>query len=214
MFEVESLSDHVLREGREFGRRFGTRGLLIHAAILAVFGLWWPHLRGVGFFDPVFLAAYACLGVLFAGPAAAQAFQNPPRSMMDASARIFWATVYGEGFALLILSAGIAVVLRTRTVPIDPDWTGVASAALLGLAGSAAFAALSGWFALRFSAAAARLALRAMYLTLLVLFFFKSGWLPDVTGRAAFVCAGIAILAMFAIQRLLASQPVQDAARE
>lgn len=207
MFGVETLADHLKRERGSFASRFGRRGLLVHLVIIAIFGVWWPHLRGVEFFDPVFLAAYACLGVLFAGPAAAQAFQNCPGSLQEALARIFWAVFYGEGIALLILAAGIGVVLKTRTVPIDPDWNGLAGAAMLGFFASVAMASVAAWFAIRFSPGAARAALRILFLGLLLLFFFKSRWLPDITDRGASICAGVAILAIFAIQRSIPQKP-------
>lgn len=199
---VETLEMHLRAEGAALRSRFGLRTVLIHLAIIAVFGVWWPHLRGMEFFDPVFLTAYTCLGVLFAGPAAAQSFQDRPESMRQAMARIFWSVFYGESVALIIVAGGIFTVLRTHP-PIGPDWTGLIDAALLGLAGTVAMASLAAWFAIRFSPGAARMALRGLFIGLLLLFFFKSRWLPEVTGRGTSICAGIAILAMFAMQRAI-----------
>jgi hypothetical protein len=204
MFCVDSLAYHVRREGIDFRSRFSLRIILVHLAIIAVFGIWWPHIRGTEFFDPVFLAAYACLGVLFAGPAAAQAFANRPQSVADAFARIALAAVYGEAIALIILIAGIATVLIARTSPIGPDWIGLAFAAVLGFTGAVAMASVAAWFALRFSPGVARQALRVLFLGLLVLFFFESRWLPDVIGRGISICAGIAILAFFQIRGAVA----------
>jgi len=170
--------------------------------------VWWPYLRGAEFFDPVFLTAYACLGVLFAGPAAAQGFEERPRTMREAMMRIGFAVLYGEVMAMLILLAGIATALWSRKVPIGPDWLGLAQAGGLGLAGSAAMASVAAWFAIRFSPNAARGALRVLFLGLLVLFFFESRWLPDVLGRGTSVCSGIAVLSVFAIARAIpAEQP-------
>lgn len=182
--------------------------VLVHLVILALFGVVWPWTRGVNFFDPVFLAAYACLGVLFSGPAAAQLFSDPPRAMREALARVGLAVLYGEIMALLILAGGIATVLITRRVPIGPDWIDLAEAAGMGLAGSLAMAAVAGWVTLRYSPAAARQIMRAILFALLVLFFYKSRWLPDVLGRGTSMCLGVAFLALFGIHRAVASRSI------
>ncbi len=173
----------------------------MHLAIIAAFGIWWPYLRGAEFFDPVFLSAYACLGVLFSGPAAAQSFATKPASGREAFRRIGFAVLYGEAVAGMILFAGIATALWSRTVPIGPDWLELAEASALGLAGSAAMAAVAGWMAIRLSPGAARAGLRILFLGLLLLFFFKSRWLPDVLGRATSISVGVTVLAMMAISR-------------
>src|SRR5579862_4634899 len=141
MIHVGGIAYHLRRGGVGFFSRFGVRLLLVHLAIIAVFGIWWPRTRGVDFFDPVFLSAYACLGVLFAGPAAAQVFSDPLVGMGEALARIGVAVLYGETIAVLILGAGITTVLLTSTVPIGPDWIELGEAAVLGLTGSFAMAA-------------------------------------------------------------------------
>jgi len=187
--------------------RFGFRVVLVHLAIVAIFGIWWPHMRGVDFFDPVFLTAYACLGVLFAGPAAAQAFADRPASMREAMSKIGFAVLYGEFKSVVILLAGIMTVLRSS--PIGPEWIGLIEAAVLGVAGSFAMASVAGWVALRFSPVAARQVLRILFLGLLLLFFFRSRWLPDVVGRGISISTGIAVLAVFAIQRAISRGSTQ-----
>ena len=57
------------------------RGAFIYLVLLIAFGVFLPWQKGLDFFDPALLAAYACLGVVFAGPAAAQAFDNKPESL-------------------------------------------------------------------------------------------------------------------------------------
>jgi hypothetical protein len=205
MFAMEPLAHPLRREGAEFRSRFGLRVILVHFVIIAAFGVWWPYLRGVEFFDPVFLSAYACLGVLFSGPAAAQAFREPPPSGWEALVRIGFATLYGELMAAAILLAGMLTALRSRAIPIGPDWVGLAEASVLGLAGSAAMASVAGWMAIRFSPATARTVLRILFLGLLLLFFFESRWLPDVLGRGISICTGVTVLAALAIQRRTAA---------
>jgi hypothetical protein len=200
---VRDFAYHFRREGVDLRSRIGIRAILIHLVIIGVFGVWWPYMRGAGFFDPVFLSAYACLGVLFAGPAAAQGFAERPDSMGQAIARIGLAVFYGELVTILILGAGITTALNSRKIPLGPDWIELGWSALLGLCGAFAMASLAAWFAVAFSPEAARMALRVLFLALLALFFFKSRWLPDVIGTGIAMCIGASAGAIFAISRVL-----------
>jgi hypothetical protein len=63
------------------GRPGGLRVFVIHLLLVGVFGVYLPWTKGIEFLDPVITAAYACLGVLFAAPAAAQSFaEDRPHS--------------------------------------------------------------------------------------------------------------------------------------
>jgi hypothetical protein len=188
--------------------RFGLRVVLIHVAIVAVFGVALPWMRGIEFLDSVMLAAYACLGVLFAAPAAAQACAaEPPASIGAAVGRIALAVAYGEGMAVTILLAGfLTVYLTSPHVLFAPDLETVGKATALGIAASAALGAIAAWITLQFSAGTARIALRVIFLGLLWLFFSYSRWLPDIAGRAAMVCVGIAAAALLALQLALRSR--------
>jgi hypothetical protein len=199
--------DHLRMAGRGLTSRFGigqSRGyliILIHLGLVAVFGVFLPWTKGLDFLDPVITAAYACLGILFASPAAAQSFaEEPPRSMMDATARIVTAVLYGEGMAAAILLAGFMTVYATHSrVRLAPDIETLATASALGVSASFALAAIGAWATLKFSARTARSALRLIFLLLLVLFYFRSGWLPVVAGESALLCLivfGAAILAL------------------
>jgi hypothetical protein len=110
------------------------------------------------------------------------------------------AVIYGECMTLMILLAAYMTVYASHPrLRLTPDLGTLAMSNALGLTGSVALAALSGWMTLRFSAAAARGALRVLFLLLLVLFFFKSGWLPAIAGEAALGClvaAGVLLLAI------------------
>jgi hypothetical protein len=184
-------------EGRSLLARMGWRALPLHLVLIAAFGVFLPWSKGIEFLDPVMLAAYACLGVVFAAPAAGQSFIERPKSMGQAIARIGIAVVYGEIMALAMLAAGlITVYLRHPLLPIAPDVIGLAGANAFGLACSFALAAISGWIAMRFSPGASRLAMRLIFLALLLVFFFRSRWLPDfaVTGTAVSLAAGLAAI--------------------
>ena len=184
----------------------GFKGVLIHIGLIGVFGVFLPWRRGIEFLDPVMLSAYACLGVLFAAPAAAQAFADRrPQSMADALARIAIAVLYGECIVLAFLGTGLATVYLTHrhTVFFAPDLAGLAWAAALGLAASFALAALAAWITLRFSSAVARVALRIIFLLLLFVFFFRAQWLPDVAGLGVLLCLGIAAVALSRMRGLV-----------
>src|ERR1700675_3178918 len=112
---MQTAAHYIRMESQAFGSRPGLRGpgkiqvWLIHAALLGVLGIYLPWRKGFGFLDPVLSTAYACMGVLFAAPVAAQAFSGDrPESMMQALARILIAVIYGECIALGMLAIGLA----------------------------------------------------------------------------------------------------------
>lgn len=201
---MNSLSYHLRQQGEGLRARITARTLIIHVAIVAVFGVFIPWMRGIGFLEPVVLAAYVSLGVLFSAPAVAQSFGSErPRSMADAGARILLAVAYGEVMTLAILLAAFMTVYSTNRYAFAPDLETLALAGLFGIAASLALAAIAGWITLRLSAGAARQAMRVLFLALLVLFFFRSGWLPDIALEAALISLVIAAAALFALQRAL-----------
>jgi hypothetical protein len=201
--------NHLKREGAGLRSRVGLgsgfRGLLIHLLVIGTFGIFLPWMRGIDFLDPVMIAAYACLGILFAAPAAAQAFAaGRPASMGDVLARIAVAVLYGELMVIAILMAAFATVYLTHPyLPIAPDLPGLAKANGFGVAASIAMAGVAGWIALRFSAVAARSMMRVVFLALLLLFFFYSRWLPDVMGIGAAAALMVAAAALIGLRRLV-----------
>ncbi|HTS75720.1 MAG TPA: hypothetical protein VMG40_05925 [Bryobacteraceae bacterium] len=151
--------------------------------------------------DPVLLAAYACLGVLFAAPAAAQSFAERPASMPHVYARIAIAVLYGELMTIAMLAAAFATFYFLHPLPIGPDVPGLARINAFGLCASLAMAAGSAWITLRFSASAARVLMRLAFLALLIVFFFKSRWLPELDLTAALAALLVGAIAILAIRR-------------
>lgn len=206
---MSHFPNHLKRESAGLRSRIGLgggfRGLLIHLLVIGTFGVFLPWMRGIDFLDPVMIAAYACLGILFAAPVAAQAFAaERPSSMMEALARIAVAAMYGEVMVIAILMAAFATIYLTHPyLPIAPDLPGLAKANGFGLAASIAMAAIAGWVAIRFSATAARSMMRVMFLGLLVLFFFYSRWLPDVVGSGAIVALVVAGVALVGLRKTI-----------
>jgi hypothetical protein len=180
------------------------RNGLTYAVVILVFGVAVPVGKGIGFFDPVLLAAYACLGILFSGPAAAQAFEQQPASTAQALHWILKAALFGELLAVATLGCGVGTVyLTARSYVFPPDLELLAYALGLGLAGSLALAALAGWATIRLSPGAARMALRLVYLALLALFYFKGRWLPNVVETATvFSLLAAALFVMLLRMRL------------
>ncbi len=204
---METFSEHLRQEAASLRSRLGgMKGLLIHVALIGVFGVFLPWKRGIEFLDPVMLSAYACLGVLFAAPTAAQAFADSrPTSIIAAIARISVAVLYGECIVAAFLLSGIATVYATHrhSFFFAPDLAGLAMAGLLGLTASFAFASVAAWITLRFSATAARGALRVMFLLLLFVYFFRAQWLPDVAGLGVLLCLVVAAAAVFGVRALV-----------
>ncbi len=165
------------------------RNKLTYVAVILVFGVAVPASKGLGFFDPVLLAAYACLGIVFAGPAAAQAFERRPASLLQALQWIVKAALFGELLAVAMLACGVGTVYaRSRGVFFPPDLESLAYAVSLGMAASLALGALAAWVTMQVSARAARLVLRGIFLVLVVLFYLKGRWLPDVLEIGTLLC--------------------------
>jgi len=165
--------------------------VLLHIALIAVFGVLLPYRRGVGFLDPVMVSAYACMGLIFCTPAAVDAFaKSRPQSMKDVFARAGRAAGYGEGLAFLMLIAGAITVNWGRLGrPRFPQLDTLAEATLLGIAATIAAALLAGWITLRFSERTARLATRMVLFLLLLAFWLRSSRLPEVALAGAGLCA-------------------------
>ena len=190
--------------------------MLLHLVLIAVFGVLLPWWKGPEFLDPVMSSAYACLGVLFAAPAAAQAFSGGgprkdgaqttrPQTMPDALLRIGRAVGYGEGLALIFLAAGIITANLTRSGSRRlPQLDTLAETALLGVAASTAMAAAAAWMALRFSAAFARRGMRFCFLAMLVAYYYWSSRLPEIALTGAAICAVIALGLLYLVLREVA----------
>jgi hypothetical protein len=190
----------------DFGAR-PVRTILVHIAVVAVFGIFLPWWLGYQFLDPVTIAAYCCLGVMFAAPAAAQAFTDSrPQSMNQAVKRIAMAALYGEGMALVILIAGMMTAYFRSPVLFIVDIRALWEPIALGASGSLALASIAAVIGMLLSKGAARMALRIIFLDLLLLFFFRSRWLPDVAVSGAAVCLGLTAVALAAVRQLIGNQ--------
>jgi hypothetical protein len=177
--------------------------VLVYIALIAVFGVLVPWTKGLDFLDPAMTAAYACLGVLFAGPAAAEAFaEKRPDSLKGALLRVGKAMMYGEILTVAMMIAGVATVSVSRGRRLRlPELDVLGEAGLLGLMASMALALIAGWVTLRFSHGAARRTLRFVFLAMLVAYYLWSRWLPDAALRGAVLAAVIAGVMIFMLRR-------------
>jgi hypothetical protein len=195
----------VWDEIRTFCARLaGLRPILLHLALLAAFGVWIPRAKGIDFFEPEVLGAYACLGLIFAGPAVAQSSAEgfaPPFAL--AIARIVTGVLYGEAVVAALIGTGIAtihILLRGHYIP-SPDWPSLASCAIFGLCGAAMAASMAAWLASQFSRQAATVTLRVLFFSLLILFYYRGHWLTDVAFKGAAICFALTAIFLLLLRR-------------
>lgn len=201
----------VLREERSgLLRRLGfvgvggwVRSLAIHVGLIAAFGVAIPLVKGLDFFDPLLLAAYACLGAIFAAPAVAQPFEPPSAARVDA--RIAWVVLYGEVIALAMIATGIATVYWTHRNRLFflPDLQSLAVAVGFGFVLTYTLCAVAASLTLRFSPGFARSALRVIFLGLLALFWLRGRSILDQFGPAAAIALIFGLGFRFAIRGAL-----------
>jgi len=178
------------------------RVVILHLVLIAIFGVFLPFRKGLEFLEPIMISAYACLGVLFAAPAAATAFsKGRPQSMREAGVRTAKAVGYGEGLALVILITGVLTVSVAHRRLLLPELDVLGAAAVLGLAGSMALALLAGWMTLRFSAGVARMGMRVIFIGLLVLFVLRGERLPDIPVRGVELSVALSALMIILLRR-------------
>jgi hypothetical protein len=150
------------------------RAVLISAAIIALFGVGLPLTKGLNFLDPLILTGCLALSLVIVGPAAASTFSDPERAERPGALRRLGVVVlYAWAMGLAVLAAGLATVNLTshyRRV-LAPGGAFVASAAACSATATIFVGIVSALTARRYSAGAARNALRFIFLGL-VLFAF------------------------------------------
>jgi len=184
------------------GTELRLRTVILHIVLIAIFGVFLPLRKGLGFLEPIMITAYACLGVLFAAPAAAAAFsKGRPQSMREAGMRTAKAVSYGEGLALVMLIAGVVTVSVANGRALYPELDVLTEGAALGLAASIALALFAGWMTLRFSAAAARIGMRVIFVAFLVLFVLRGERLPEIWLRGVELSVALSALMIILLRR-------------
>jgi hypothetical protein len=182
------------------------RNLPVYLLVIGIFGVFLPWQKGGDFLDSVILGAYACLGVVFAAPAAAPEFEKVP-TVLRALARVLISVFYGELLAGAMLMLGITTVYVSRAgrIVVGPDLRSLAECAVLGLMLSWAVSTAAVWISLRTSPRTAKTVIRLVFLGLLAAFYFRSGWLPSVALRGAGFALLTSILLSVGLRTTLAS---------
>lgn len=184
-----------------------TRNALTYLAVVAIFGGVVPYEKGLGFFDPVLLAAYGCMGIVFAGPAAAQAFATRPQTLKQGLHSILRAALLGELIAILMLGCGVGVVYATsHGYVFPPDVELLLWGIGLGTAASLAMASLAAWVTVELSPGAARMTMRGVFLILLILFYFDGRRLPDLVKMGTLGCL-VVTLGLTALLKMRLERP-------
>ena len=148
------------------------------------------------------ITAYACLGVLFAAPAAAKSFSmSRPQTMREAGVRAAKAVGYGEGMALAMLIAGVVTVSVAQGRALFPELDVLGLGAALGVAASTALALFSGWMTLRFSAAWARVGMRLVFMGFLIVFVLQGSRLPEIPLRGVELSVALSALMVILLRR-------------
>jgi hypothetical protein len=184
------------------GTELRLRAVILHLILIAIFGIFLPLRKGLAFLEPIMITAYACVGILFAAPAAAKAFSmGRPQSMREAGVRAAKAIGYGEGVGLLMLVTGVVSVSVAHGRALFPELDVLGEGIALGLAASIALALFAGWMTLRFSAAAARMGMRVIFIGLLVLFVFQGERLPEIPVRGVELSVALSALMVILLRR-------------
>jgi hypothetical protein len=182
------------------------RNSIVYVLLTIAFGVVVPAAKGLEFFDPTVLTAYACLGMVFAGPAAVQRFRTRPESFSQAALWILRAVMFGEAPAVTMLVCGITTVFeRNRAAFFPPDVETLGYLLVLGLFASVALASLGAWAALEFSAGAGRMVLRLIFLGLLALFYLRGRWLPSELEPGILISAMTAVVFLMLLRRGLSN---------
>ena len=184
------------------------RAIPLYALLIGVFGVFLPWEKGQDFLNPVILGAYACLGIVFAAPAAAPEFQNRV-TLQKALARVVVSVVYGELAAgvMLLLALTSVYVSHAGRIVVGPDLQSLADCVVMGLTLSTALSAGAVWLSVKYSPAVARSVVRLVFLGLLAAFYLRSGWLPTVALRAAAIGFLLTIVFFLGLRATLADGP-------
>jgi hypothetical protein len=202
----------LTQETSDLCRRLGFQGTVwiraipVYLLLIGVFGVFLPWQKGRDFLDSVMLGGYACLGVVFAAPAAASQFESNPTTR-QALARVLVSVLYGELVAGAMLLLGMITVYLARAgrIVVGPDLRSLADCAALGLTLSMAVSTAAVWISLRFSPNTAKGVIRVAFLGLLAAFYLRSGWLPQVALRGAGIGLLASILFFLALRTTLAA---------
>ena len=155
------------------------QAFIVLTAIL-VFGIAVPLVKGFAFLDPLNILAYACIGVLFIVPAAAEVFAKPSPGPA-VLARIAGLMAYGWGISALMLLLGILTVnfQSWQNQILTPDPQLLLAALFLGGSACLALIGVTGLLGERYGPRTAKLTVRIGFLVLLLFLTIGYRHSPD-----------------------------------
>lgn len=210
----QDVSDQASRLIHRLGfrkeRQLWVRAALLHGVVLAAFGVFLPFIQGVGFFDAVVLGAYQAIAVVFAAPAAAAKLETGA-GFRAALIHAGLCLLYGILTTTAMIVLGGATVLTTQTVFVGPSLEVFSETGIFAILLTLAVTLASTWLANRFSPGAAKMLVRVVFFALLILFFFRSRWLPDIALTGAAISAVVAIAFLFLIRQTLGASSEANA---
>lgn len=161
-------------------RRGGATAIINNIVVVAAFGVAIPWRRGPDFFDPFILFAYSLIPLLYAIPAVSDLLGGASgRDFASAAPKTAASAAYAWTMLLIVYGLAIATVNALyRLRFLHPNWRLLGSAVLVGFAVALLTAALTAVIAVLFSPAAARSAMRALVVAVLLVLLFSNRWMP------------------------------------
>ncbi len=156
------------------------RQAFIILSAIVLFGFAVPWMKGFAFLDPLIIVSYACIGVLFIVPAAAEAASEPsPRStVLSKTASL---VAYGWSISVLMLISGIlAVNFRSwHNQLITPAPRLLLAGLFLGASACLALIGATGLLSEKYGPKVAKSVVRTCFLAFLLLTGGAYRYLPD-----------------------------------
>jgi hypothetical protein len=186
------------------------RSALVSAGIIVLFGVVLPLSKGVDYLDPLILAGCLGLSVVIVAPAAASTFSGAEPLDGRAALRrlgIVWLYAWAMGIAVLIAGLITVNVAARYRGALLPRASFIAAALAWSATATLFFGLVSAMVARRYSAGAARNAVRLVFLGLILFLFAMARfngpqWLqtmhawctaPHLRKLFAFAAAGLAL---------------------
>ena len=173
----------------------------INVALWPTLGVVVPYVRGPEFLDTVILGTYLCLSIVFAGPAAVEAFSSPPPEFSTALTRVARCAAYGILMSFSVTIVALGVVYATHPVVVGPDLPALLQTAVFAVLLTLALVSTVGWISVRHSPRAGKRVSRLLFMGLLLLFLLNSRRLPDVTLTGSLIAAAGAAASLLLLRR-------------
>ena len=148
------------------------RTAIIALAIIIVFGILTPLIKGPDLLNPLLLTAYMILSLVIVGPGAAGVFAGEEAAEGAAGLRrLGLVALYAWALGAIVLAAGLITIRARAHRPLLPRTSFLIAELVCGAAATAFVGLVAGLIARRYSANAARTAQRFVFLGLVIFLF-------------------------------------------